>query len=110
MVYSSVSSTKQMALISHRVEIKKRSISLLAQGHSKDDDQQDENHLSKQVRSAGVGHYHGGICTLDGVRLASSSGPTKAWLSAAGLILSSWHQKKHSSPSTGPLFGIPCFT
>lgn len=93
MVYSSVSSTKQMSQVSHRVEIKKRSISLLAQGHTKDDDQQDQNHFPKQVRSAGVGHCYRGTYTLDGVRPASSSGPTKAGLSAAGLILSSWHHK-----------------
>lgn len=93
MVYSSVSSTEQMAQISHRVEIKKRSISLLPQGHTKDDYQQDKNYLPKQIRSAGVGCCYGGTCTLDGVRPASSSGPTQAWLSAAGLILSSWHHK-----------------
>lgn len=93
MVYSSVSSTEQMAQISHRVEINKRRISPLAQGGTKDDDHQDQNYLPKQMRSAGVAHCYGGTCTLDGVRPASTSGPTKAWLSAAGLILSSWHHK-----------------
>lgn len=75
------------------MEIKKRSISLLGQGHTKNDNQQDQNHLPKQIRSAGVGRCYGGTCTLDGVSPASSSGPTKAWLSAAGLILSSWHHR-----------------
>lgn len=53
MAYSSVSSTKQMAQISHRVEIKNRSVLPLAQGHTKDNDQQGQNYLPKQIRSAG---------------------------------------------------------
>lgn len=61
MVYSSVSSTEQMAQISHGVEIKKRSISLLAHGHTKDDDQRDQNHLPKQIRSDGVGCCYGAL-------------------------------------------------
>ena len=52
MVYSSVSSAEQMAQVSHRVEVKNRSILPLAQGHTKDDDQQDQNYLPKQIRSA----------------------------------------------------------
>lgn len=99
MVYSSVSSTEQMAQISHRVEIKKRRISPLAQGGTKDDDHQDQNYLPKQMRSAGVAHCYGGTCTLDGVRPASTSCPTKAWLSAAAGTTSTgsfaWHPLFH---------------
>ena len=52
MVYSSVSSTEQMAQISHRVERKNKTVLPLAQGHTKDGDQQDHSYLPEQIRSA----------------------------------------------------------
>lgn len=52
-MYSTVFSTEQMVQVSHRVEIENKSILLLAQEHTKDDDQQDKNYLREQTQSSG---------------------------------------------------------
>lgn len=52
-MYSTVFSTEQMVQVSHRVEIENKSILLLAQEHTKDDDQQDKNYLPEQTQSSG---------------------------------------------------------
>lgn len=94
MMYSSVSSTEQRAQISHRLEIKKTSISLLAQGHTEDGDQQDQNYLPKQIRSAGVGHCYGGWCETcqqlwphQGMAFSSRADPQQLEPQAQALLL-----------------------
>lgn len=47
MVYSSVSSAEQMVWISHRMEIKNRSVLALAQGHIRGGDQQDQKYFAQ---------------------------------------------------------------
>lgn len=45
--------TKQMVQVSHRVEIKNKSMFLLAQEHTKDASQQGKNCLPEQTKSSG---------------------------------------------------------
>lgn len=45
--------SEQMVQVSHRVEIKNKSVFLLAQDHTKDANQQGKNCLSEQTESSG---------------------------------------------------------